>query len=158
MFPREETSGTDAMAADDGNSGKVHLHGQRRFDWPRFWVAQGGLISLSDGGYLLDPVREAQWSGGSQLHTLSELDRFRALALLGEPGMGKSAALEAEARRQIAQADGSGVAVIHADLRAFSSDLLLYKKVFESPEFVAWRKGTGELVLHLDSLDEALLR
>ena len=28
---------------------------QKRFDWPRFWVEHGGVVDLSDGGYLSDP-------------------------------------------------------------------------------------------------------
>ena len=130
---------------------------QRRFDWPRFWARHGGTISLSDGGYLLDPLWEAARAGGTQLKTLSELSPFRALVLLGEPGMGKSIALETEARRQREGVDDA-TRVIHADLRAYSSDVLLNAKVFDSPEFKAWREGTGHLTLHLDSLDEALLR
>ncbi|MBW0005295.1 MAG: hypothetical protein JO216_17615 [Hyphomicrobiales bacterium] len=89
---------------------------------------------------------------------MTDLGEGRALALLGEPGMGKSIALEAEATRQRADAQSRGVTVIHEDLRKFTSDHLLYKKVFESPQFVAWKEGRGELLLQLDSLDEALLR
>jgi hypothetical protein len=157
MFPESEelSIGHSAVSAGPGNS--VQVRGERRFDWQRFWVAQGGQIDLSDGGYLVDP--EARWTASrSELHTLSDLGGVRALALLGEPGMGKSVALEAEAGRQKAEAESRGVTVIHEDLRKFTSDHLLYKKVFESPQFVAWKEGSGELLLQLDSLDEALLR
>jgi hypothetical protein len=34
----------------------------------------------------------------------------------------------------------------------------LYQKIFEGPEVKAWKEGTSQLTLHLDSLDEALLR
>lgn len=135
----------------------TRLDGTRRFDWPRFWVAQGGTISLSDGGYLVDPLWEAKSLGRTQLKTLAELDPFRGLVLLGEPGMGKSIALETEADRRRAMAEHD-VSVIHADLRAYSSDHLLYKKVFEDPRLQAWKQGSGQLLLQLDSLDEALLR
>ncbi|PIT00317.1 hypothetical protein TSA1_05715 [Bradyrhizobium nitroreducens] len=47
---------------------------------------------------------------------------------------------------------------IHADLRAYSSDALLHQRVFGSEEFIAWTRNESHLVLHLDSLDEALLR
>jgi hypothetical protein len=72
--------------------------------------------------------------------------------------MGKSTTLKAEAARlgEVA-ADGSIVSV-HVDLRSFSSETLLCRKVFESAELIAWKSGTSQLVLHLDSLDEALLR
>jgi hypothetical protein len=135
----------------------TRLDGRRRFDWPRFWVPQSGVINLSDGGYLVDPLRTAERYGASQLKTLPEMGCFRALALLGEPGMGKSVALESEAVRRHAAAE-DGVTVIHTDLRAFSSDQLLYKKVFEDSRLLDWKNREGELVLQLDSLDEALLR
>ena len=47
---------------------------------------------------------------------------------------------------------------IHADLRAYSSDALLHQRVFGSEEFIAWTRNESHLALHLDSLDEALLR
>lgn len=37
------------------------------------------------------------------------------------------------------------------ELRAFSSEDLLYRRVFESQEFLAWARGSSQLVLHLDS-------
>src|SRR5579863_9354771 len=85
---------------------------------------------------------------------LAQLAKYRALALLGEPGMGKSVALGEEAAR--IQGSAGDTISIHVDLRAFSNDLLLYQRVFESAEFAVWRNGTSHLVLHLDSLDEAI--
>jgi hypothetical protein len=129
----------------------------RHFDWPRFWAKQDGTISLADGGYLVEPSREASWRGATDLRTLPELSGMRALALLGEPGMGKSFALGVEAERLRTAAESTAT-VLHTDLRAFSSDHLLYKKVFEDPQLQSWKAGSGELILMLDSLDEALLR
>jgi hypothetical protein len=86
---------------------------------------------------------------------LADLSSYRALALLGEPGIGKSAALKAEVERIAAETNAVS---IYVDLRGFSSDVLLYRKVFESAKFTAWKNGTSHLFLHLDSLDEALLR
>jgi hypothetical protein len=134
--------------------GRTQGTDHKRFDWPRFWTEQGGTVDLSDGGYLSDP----KWSlGKSELRTLQDLTGMRALALLGEPGMGKSVALAMEADRQRAQG-GRDPIIFHADLRAYSSDVLLNAKVFESPELTRWKAGTENLVLYLDSLDEALLR
>jgi len=47
---------------------------------------------------------------------------------------------------------------IYADLRVFSSDAVLLQRTFESEKFTAWKNGNSHLFLHLDSLDEALLR
>ena len=127
------------------------------FRWQRFWVPRTGTIDLSDGGFLHDPTQLFAPSGAGSARQLCELDDFRALALLGEPGIGKSTTLREESIR-IATAGREGAASIHADLRAYSSEALLYKRVFESDEFLSWEAGHSHLVLHLDSLDEALLR
>ncbi|PYX49231.1 MAG: hypothetical protein DMG76_37815, partial [Acidobacteria bacterium] len=62
-----------------------------------------------------------------------------------------------EADRIRAQSAGE-VTSTHVDLRAYSSESLLYKRVFESVEFLNWEQGISQFVLHLDSFDEALLR
>lgn len=128
------------------------------YDWQRFWVARTGMLDLSDGGFLADPTSPLRRSHPATPATLTDLAKYRALVLLGEPGIGKSTTLEAEATRMSADAVVNGMTSIHVDLRAYSSDALLHQRVFGSPEFVAWATGNSHLVLHLDSLDEALLR
>jgi predicted NACHT family NTPase len=127
------------------------------YDWQRFWIARTGALDLSDGGFFVDPMNIIRQSDPSRPATLTELGKYAALVLLGEPGIGKSTTLEAEAKR-ISAISNTGEISIHVDLRAYSSDGLLHQRVFGSPEFIAWNKGVSHLVLHLDSLDEALLR
>jgi hypothetical protein len=128
------------------------------YDWQRFWIARTGTLDLSDGGFFVDPANTIRRSDPSRPATLTELRNYRALVLLGEPGIGKSTALEAEAKRVSAVSITGETVSIHVDLRAYSSDSLLHQRVFGSPEFIAWTKGSSHLILHLDSLDEALLR
>jgi hypothetical protein len=78
--------------------------------------------------------------------------------LLGEPGIGKSATLQAQFTASEQQTQEDGRVYIHVDLRSFSSEVLLHRRVFESAEFTAWEAGNSHLVLYLDSLDETLLR
>ncbi len=106
----------------------------------------------------MDPLHPYLQSDRSRARQLSELAEYRALVLLGEPGIGKSTTLMEEAARFHAAANDDRITSIHVDLRAYSSEVLLHKRVFESTEFIAWEKGDTHLVLHLDSLDEALLR
>jgi hypothetical protein len=128
------------------------------YDWQRFWITRTATLDLSDGGFFVDPTHAIRSSDPLRPATLTELAKYRALVLLGEPGIGKSTALEAEAK-QVSGASVTGETVsIHVDLRAYSSDTLLHQKVFESIEFIAWTKAASHLILHLDSLDEALLR
>jgi hypothetical protein len=126
------------------------------YSWPRFWVPRDGIIDLSDAGFLRDPTDGLTRSRGPAL--LAALQQWRALALLGEPGIGKSTTLKEEADRLAQLPAAAHLVSIYVDLRAFSSEPLLYRRVFESEKFMAWKNGRSHLFLHLDSLDEALLR
>ena len=128
------------------------------YAWQRFWVPREGSIDLSDGGFLRDPQSESARYSSYKLDTLSELQHFRALGLLGEPGIGKSVTLKTEFKALAQQTHEDGRVFVHVDLRSFSSEALLHRRVFESPEFTSWQAGNSHLVLYLDSLDEALLR
>jgi len=128
------------------------------YAWQRFWVPRDGSVDLSDGGFLRDPQSESARYLAYKLDTLPELQHFRALGLLGEPGIGKSATLQAEFNALQQQIKEDGRVSVHVDLRSFSSEALLHRRVFESAEFAAWRAENSHLVLYLDSLDEALLR
>jgi hypothetical protein len=57
------------------------------YDWPRYWIPQTGILDLSDAGFLRDPVDSLY--GPGPLRTLPQLEGSLALALLGEPGIGK---------------------------------------------------------------------
>jgi hypothetical protein len=124
------------------------------FDWERFWLSRTDIIDLSDGGFFVDPTQPYAHSVARPLSALAD---YRALALLGEPGIGKSTTLREEAARLLSQS-ADDVTSIHIDLRAFSSEPLLYKKLFENDTFVGWASGDTKLIIQLDSLDEALLR
>ena len=128
------------------------------YPWQRFWVPREGSIDLSDSGFLRDPHSEFARYSPYPLKTLSELQHFPALALLGEPGIGKSVTLKTEFSTSKQQSAEDGRLLLHVDLRSFSSDVLLHRRVFESAEFTAWAAGNSQLFLYLDSLDEALLR
>src|SRR5262249_50021962 len=121
------------------------------YAWQRFWVPREGSIDLSDGGFLRDPQSEFAQHWPHPLKTLSELQHFQALALLGEPGIGKSVALETEFNTSKQQSAKDGRMVLHVDLRSFASDVLLHRRVFESVEFTAWQTG-DEALLRVDSV------
>jgi hypothetical protein len=129
---------------------------ERIYPWPRFWVPQDGVIDLSDGGFLRDPT---DWLAGTRgPMPLAALQHWRALALLGEPGIGKSTTLKEEADRVASLPAPSNLVSVYVDLRAYSSETLLYQRLFENEKIIAWKTDSSHLFLHLDSLDEALLR
>jgi hypothetical protein len=114
------------------------------YDWERFWVGRTAMLDLSDGGFLVDPANALPIVHPGRPLELAELRKYRALGLLGEPGIGKSTVLEIEAARTTHQSD-ENVTSVHVDLRAYSSEGLLYQRVFGSEEFVAWTKGSAQL-------------
>ncbi len=139
--------------------GRVNFNAAARpshYDWPRFWIAQTGLLDLSDAGFLRDPVGTPR--GGDTIRTLEDLALVPALALLGEPGIGKSTVLEREHKRRTSLSAETGDASVYVDLRVSSSEDALYRRVFEAPALAKWKSDASHLTLHLDSLDEALLR
>lgn len=69
----------------------------RQYNWQRFWLPQTEVLDLSDAGFLRDPGDGLFRT--SSLVTLAEMERWSAAALVGEPGIGKSTALETEASR-----------------------------------------------------------
>ncbi|HLI86064.1 MAG TPA: hypothetical protein VKV17_19265, partial [Bryobacteraceae bacterium] len=101
----------------------------------------------------MDPI-----FGPGSLRTLAELEAYPALALLGEPGIGKSVALRQEYERLSALPPERGIRAVYKNLNGFSSEDRLCRQIFESPEVAAWKADNTRLYLLLDSLDEVMLR
>lgn len=126
------------------------------YGWKRFWCPREGSYSLSDRGFLADPEGKYGHELNPDLTTLDLLQRVPCLAMLGEPGIGKSWALSHELLP--AEAGNPGAKLIRVDLRQFGSESRLCNALFESDEFGDWKDGSYDLHLYLDSLDECLLR
>jgi hypothetical protein len=92
------------------------------YQWKRFWCPRTGTFNLADGGYLVDPESEhAKWFG-SDAAPFSKIVEAPCLALLGEPGIGKSTAI-ASARDTIAQAlTKTGDRLLWIDLREYGDE------------------------------------
>ena len=91
--------------------------------------------------------------------TFDKISAVPCLALLGEPGIGKSIALETEIenlKRKLVW--GHDQQVLHFNLRSYGSESRLVENIFESEQFKQWQSGSQRLNLFLDSLDEGLLR
>ena len=128
------------------------------FEWKRFWCSREGAINLSDDGFLSDP--EGEWGkvNNPDLVPLERLSDLHCVALLGEPGIGKTRDLQRQISSRESSVISEGGRLISVDLRSFASEDRLMKFLFESEEFRLWRQGDYPLHLFLDSLDECLLR
>lgn len=115
-------------------------------------------MQLDDDGFLLDPESGAASYYDLGVVPFEEVAALPCLALLGEPGLGKSTAKDSEVESVQELVRRTGDRLISADLREYGTDSRLIRKVFESPEFQEWKRGGGIMHLFLDSLDECLLR
>src|SRR5205814_4732636 len=62
-----------------------------------------------------------------------------------------------ELRRESERHRGSTQDTMSIELNAYSSDGLLHKSLFDSPQFQEWLASTKTLDLFLDGLDESLI-
>ena len=130
----------------------------RRFDWNRFWCSREGSFSLDDYGFLFDPGPERRHFYNPAVLSFDDIARSPCLVLLGEPGLGKTVALDDERstiERRVAE---TGELLLWKDLNVYQTDAWLVRSVFEDEVFRSWLKGDQILQLHLDSLDECLIR
>lgn len=128
------------------------------YDWKRFWCPRDGSINLIDGGYLADPDGPYGNHFNPTLRPFGEVSVLPCLALLGEPGIGKTSTMQAERSAIDAAVLAEGEKTLWLDLRSCGSEDRLVNKLFESREFKLWVEGDYRLHVFLDSLDECLLR
>lgn len=129
-----------------------------RYDWKRFWCPRDGSINSTDLGYLADPDGPYGNHSNPSLRSFEEVSELPCLALLGEPGIGKSSTMQAERDAVEAAVQAEGGKTLWLDLRSCGSEDRLVNKLFESQEFKLWEEDDYRLHLFLDSLDECLLR
>ncbi|MBW4465787.1 MAG: hypothetical protein KME07_10170 [Pegethrix bostrychoides GSE-TBD4-15B] len=128
------------------------------YGWKRFWCPRTGSINLADRGYLCDPDGEWGKAYNPDLVTFETISHLSCLALLGEPGIGKTQALEVERSEIVNKIQEQGDRALFIDLRSYGSEDRLVRSLFDSSEFKAWQTGTHKLYIFLDSFDECLLR
>jgi hypothetical protein len=118
------------------------------YQWQRYWRPRGSALLFFENGFLFSPGKL-----NSHVLPFEKIADVPCLVLLGEPGMGKSYAMEAELDLVSAKASEQGQAVLFRDLRSYRKKELR-AKVFENPVFQTWIKGDHMLHLFLDSFDE----
>jgi hypothetical protein len=120
----------------------------------RFWLPRDQPLRLDGTGFLPDPTGPFGQAANPQVRQLEQLRDTGCLILLGEPGLGKSTALELEREALLSQ----GRLVHYVDLGATGQEETLRSRMFDADTFQSWSAGEGTLHLLLDGLDEARLR
>ena len=93
------------------------------------------------------------------MRTFEDMAEIPCLALLGEPGIGKTTTMRAEWKNVDARVRAGGGETLWLDLNAFGNEVLLVEELFGSEKFAHWRRiGNHRLHIFLDSLDECRLR
>lgn len=128
------------------------------YDWTRFWCLTSESPSISDDGFLFDPLSAYGAMLNPAARVLADLADNFCLVLLGEPGIGKSTAV----RQQVAEIRPTlserGDCLMSLDLGEYGDESRLIADLFESPTFRQWAEGRYNLHLFLDSLDECRLQ
>jgi hypothetical protein len=126
------------------------------FGCGRFWLPRGTAPDLSDDGFLFNPESVPLVFAPEFGFPFQALAHFPVLALLGEPGMGKSTVLKQEVRRLEAATQENADRFLRVDLAACGTDVLVCQKVFESRTLKSWRKSKARLHLFLDGFDTCM--
>ena len=121
------------------------------YNWERYWVSREGAFSFDYDGFLLPPSDDTRWRSTQRTGVLKfeDIAPKPCLVLLGEPGIGKTFAVNA----QVAQRSS-----LHLNLGSYGAEQRLIDDSFGSAPFKAWAGGGGELHIFFDSFDECLLR
>src|SRR2546430_13402197 len=93
-----------------------------RYPWKRFWCPREGEISLADQGFVVDPETEDWFQFNPHLRSSEEIAETRCLALLGEPGIGKTTAMQDMVDAARSRTSNSSDLVLQINLAGVSSD------------------------------------
>lgn len=125
------------------------------YPWVRYWAPRDDPFRLVDG--FIDGSEFARDHGLSQAAQFEVFRHVPCLVLLGEPGIGKSNAIEQEFAHAMEQIESGVRDVKKIDLREVGDEASFYREAFESEEMRAWNSGSGSMTLFIDSLDEGLM-
>jgi hypothetical protein len=129
----------------------------KQYNWKRYWVPRDGSFAFDGDGFLATPATDGGWLWAkTDIVGFEELTPCPCLVLLGEPGIGKTVALD-NACKHAGEARPSAT-ILHRNLGIYGDEKRLIEDVFGGPEFATWSSNGGELHVFLDSFDECLLR
>ncbi len=125
---------------------------------PRFWALRGDPIYLENGGFLRDPEIKSIFVDNPRAEQVNFMSAAACLALLGEPGIGKSSCLES-ARCLVTQGVlEQGAQLLWIDLHEVGSDAEFHRRFDDSAAYREWLHGDYKLHVYFDSLDECRMQ
>lgn len=137
----------------------LYARREGRLPWGRLWTPRGERLDEDGQGFLAEPARrEFMAPQNIHLRSLDQLDDVGCVLALGDPGLGKSWAIEEYAHdlderlRRPGVPQSAHLVAVAGD--QFDSRQSLVDRVFRHPEVEAWRAENGLLYLIIDGLDE----
>jgi hypothetical protein len=121
------------------------------YNWKRYWCLRDGGFHIDANGFLL----RGEYLNKDTIE-FESIAETPCLVLLGEPGIGKSRALQ-DAVEFVSQSFPNDKCY-SLDLRSFGSETRLFDALFKGRAIEDWLNGSHRLHLFLDSFDECLLR
>ena len=129
---------------------------EKVYEWTRFWCPEGENYYIDREGYLIDP--KYQFSPNSHL-IVNPLERKeKCIILLGEPGAGKTIAMESYNSNLEKKFKNSSNKILPINLRIIGDQISFKSEIFENSIFKDWLNADYNLFLLLDSFDECYIR
>lgn len=130
----------------------------QNYNFKRFWYPRASMINLSYDGFLYDPESEYGHIHNPDVVPFESIMSTQCLVLLGEPGIGKTYAMQTEKESIDTKIKNDGGNTLWLDLSIFGDECSLVRDLFENETFISWKNGKHQLHIFLDSLDECQLR
>jgi hypothetical protein len=129
-----------------------------KYPWKRYWCPRNGKVNLSDEGFLYDPESKYGEMIQPDVVPFEKIEKLHCLALLGEPGIGKSTIID-DLKETVEQTiNSTDNKLLYINLNEYGDESRLIEDIFKSDKFNDWKKSNNQLHLFLDSLDECKIQ
>ena len=127
---------------------------RKKYDIERFWCPPDGVVGLDESGFLRDRDTFTVWMREPDSVPFEYIEDVPVLALLGEPGTGKSQWFQ-DVRAKVGEClRQKGHQDLWIDLGLYDSASDVIDAVFQNEKFAEWINGKHCLHVFLDSFDE----
>lgn len=127
--------------------------------WTRYWCPLGQPINCGDSGreFLADPDGDFGRIWSPNTFELEQILGRPCLILVGEPGIGKTTAIEL-AREAIVSRPGADPNPLWLGFREIPTEQVFHRRTVETDKWQTWLRSETRLTLVVDGIDEGLIR